>query len=127
MASKNGKVCSVCVIPGVASRPQRAQTCLAGGNAPGEKPTHLPPAPKERQVIPAGYDATGGLTSRSMNGMFRWVLKRNKHLIDLTTWNWKAVHVPGAISSRHGSWDKEEKWITFEGQREVKAGPEEKE
>ncbi|KPJ52364.1 MAG: hypothetical protein AMS16_06450 [Planctomycetes bacterium DG_58] len=41
------------------------------------------------------------------------------YLIEVATGKWKAVNVPGAVSCGHGSLDRDEKVITFDGARNV--------
>ena len=43
------------------------------------------------------------------------------YLIEVATGKWKAVDVPGSVSCGHGSLDREEKVITFDGARNVPA------
>ena len=39
------------------------------------------------------------------------------YVIEVATGKWRTVDVPGSVSSGHGSLDREEKWITFDGAR----------
>jgi Tol biopolymer transport system component len=42
------------------------------------------------------------------------------YLIDVDTGKWKEVDVPGSLSAGHGTLDKDEKIITFDGTRQIK-------
>jgi Tol biopolymer transport system component len=55
----------------------------------------------------------------AVHGRLGGSLSVRLYVVEVETGKWQEVQVPGSRSSGHASWDRREKWITFDGARDV--------